>query len=178
MSHESGSHPAGEPVSDAERQLLSAERDARMAAETALAALAKIEARYRSIAETTTEWMWACDVEGRHTYSNPAVFPILGYRPDELVGGDAFELMHPDDRQSVILGFRACVHKKEGWSGLLIRWRHRDGSYRYLESNGIPIVSATGELEGFRGSDRDVTERVEAEEKLRAAEERYRNPIE
>jgi PAS domain S-box-containing protein len=179
MSHESGLHPAGEPVSDAERlQLASAERDARATAETALAALAKIEARYRSIAETTTEWMWACDVDGRHTYSNPAVLSILGYRPDEVVGGDAFELMHPDDRQSVLLGFGACVQKKEGWSGLLIRWRHRDGSYRYLESNGIPILSSAGELEGFRGSDRDVTERVEAEEKLRAAEERYRNLIE
>jgi PAS domain S-box-containing protein len=179
MSHESGLHPAGEPVSDAERlQLASAERDARATAETALAALAKIEARYRSIAETTTEWMWACDVDGRHTYSNPAVLSILGYRPDEVVGGDAFELMHPDDRQSVLLGFGACVQKKEGWSGLLIRWRHRDGSYRYLESNGIPILSSVGELEGFRGSDRDVTERVEAEEKLRAAEERYRNLIE
>jgi PAS domain S-box-containing protein len=166
-------------VSDAERlQLASAERDARATAETALAALAKIEARYRSIAETTTEWVWACDVEGRHTYSNPAVMSILGYRPDEVVGGGAFELMHPDDRQSVLLGFRACVQKKEGWSGLLIRWRHRDGSYRYLESNGIPILSSAGELEGFRGSDRDVTERVEAEEKLRAAEERYRNLIE
>jgi PAS domain S-box-containing protein len=163
---------------DDRRQLVSAERDARAAAETALAALAKIEARYRSIAETTTEWMWACDVEGRHTYSNPAVQSILGYRPDEVLGGDAFELMHPDDRQTVLSGFRDCVRKKGGWSGLLIRWRHRDGSYRYLESNGIPILSAAGELEGFRGSDRDVTERVEAEEKLRAAEERYRNLIE
>jgi PAS domain S-box-containing protein len=179
MSHESGIHPTEEPVSDAERrQLVSAERDARAAAETALAALAKIEARYRSIAETTTEWVWACDVEGRHTYSNPAVQSILGYRPDEVLGGDAFQLMHPDDRQSVLSSFRDCVQKKEGWSGLLIRWRHRDGSYRYLESNGIPIVSSTGELEGFRGSDRDVTERVEAEERLRAAEERYRNLVE
>lgn len=179
MSHEPGVHLFGDPLGDDERrQLVSAERDARAAAETALAALAKIEARYRSIAETTTEWMWACDVEGRHTYSNPAVKSILGYRPDELLGGDAFELMHPDDRETVLSGFRYCVQKKEGWSGLLIRWRHRDGSYRYLESNGMPILSAAGDLEGFRGSDRDVTERVEAEEKLRAAEERYRNLVE
>ena len=143
MSHESGPHPAGEPVSDAERlKLVSAERDARATAETALAALAKIEARYRSIAETTTEWVWACDVEGRHTYSNPAVMSILGYRPDEVLGGDSFDLMHPDDRETVLSSFRACVQKKEGWSGLLIRWRHRDGSYRYLEkqrgSHGQP----------------------------------------
>jgi PAS domain S-box-containing protein len=179
MSHESGLNPAGEPVRDAERlQLVSAERDARATAETALAALAKIEARYRSIAETTTEWVWACDVEGRHTYSNPAVMSILGYRPDEVLGRDSFDLMHPDDRETVLSSFRACVQKKEGWSGLLIRWRHRDGSYRYLESNGVPMVSPEGELEGFRGSDRDVTERVEAEERLRAAEERYRNLIE
>jgi PAS domain S-box-containing protein len=179
MSNEPALDPAADPLGDDERrQLVSAERDARAAAETALAALAKIEARYRSFVETTTEWVWACDVDGRHTYSNPAVLSILGYRPDEVVGGEAFELMHPDDRQSVLSGFRACIQRKEGWTGLLIRWRHRNGSYRYLESNGIPIVSPGGELEGFRGSDRDVTERVEAEEKLRAAEERYRNLIE
>src|SRR5688572_29606760 len=110
MSHEPGLHLFGDPLSDDERrQLVSAERDARAAAETALAALAKIEARYRSIAETTTEWMWACDVDGRHTYSNPAVLSILGYRPDEVVGGEAFELMHPDDRKTVLSGFRDCI---------------------------------------------------------------------
>jgi len=115
MSHESGHHPAAEPLSDAERrQLVSAERDARAAAETALAALAKTEAKFRSIVETTTEWMWACDVEGRLTYSNAAVASILGYRAVELLGHDSFELIHADDQEDVLAIFRECIEKQTG----------------------------------------------------------------
>jgi PAS domain S-box-containing protein len=56
--------------------------------------------------------------------------------------------------------------KKSGWKNLVIRWRHKDGSYRYLESNAVPILSGKGELLGLRGVDRDITERKQAEEEL------------
>jgi PAS domain S-box-containing protein len=48
-----------------------------------------------------------------------------------------------------------------GWSSLVLRWRHRDGSYRYLESTAAPAFSPTGDLLGWYGVDRDVTERKE-----------------
>jgi PAS domain S-box-containing protein len=64
--------------------------------------------------------------------------------------------------------------EKRGWTGLVVRWRHRNGQYRYLESNAVPILNSSGKLIGYRGSDRDITERLLAEEGLRKAEE-YRN---
>jgi two-component system cell cycle sensor histidine kinase/response regulator CckA len=131
-------------------------------------ALAESEAKFRSIVETTKEWIWAEDAETRLTYTNPAIEDILGYKPEELLGRDVTELLHEDDRERV-----AKEHPKwqqEGWSDLTLRWRHQDGSFRHLESNATPIFGPDGEFAGWWGADRDVTERVELEDQLRQAQ--------
>jgi signal transduction histidine kinase/ActR/RegA family two-component response regulator len=46
----------------------------------------------------------------------------------------------------------------------VVRWRHKDGSYRYLESDANPVLDESGELVGYRGVDRDITERKKAED--------------
>jgi signal transduction histidine kinase len=52
--------------------------------------------------------------------------------------------------------------------------RHRDGGYRYLESSGLPVLTQAGEVAGYRGTDRDVTERVQAEHLREQLEEKLR----
>ena len=109
---------------------------------------------FRSIAETTTEWIWESDRAGHLTYSNPAIAAILGYRPEELLGQDALAYLHEVDRRQVAALLPRLAAARQGWSGLVLRWRHRDGSYRYLESNGAPVLDGDGELIGYRGADR------------------------
>ncbi|HZB86325.1 MAG TPA: PAS domain S-box protein [Gaiellaceae bacterium] len=146
------------------------------------AALADSEAKFRAIVETTAEWVWEMDERGVLTYSNPAIVRILGFRPEELVGRDSLELLHPEDRESVELELRGLAERKEGWTDLVLRWQHADGSYRHLESSATPILdAATGALRGYRGTDRDVTERMhveaereEARKDLAAQNERLR----
>jgi len=123
-----------------------------------------------AIVEASRDWIWATDANGVHSYSNGAVEAILGWRPEELVGASSLELMHEEDRRAVERLLPAAVAEKRGWSDLLIRWRHRDGSWRYLESNAVPILSPSGELLGFRGVDRDITQRRWAEAALRESE--------
>jgi two-component system cell cycle sensor histidine kinase/response regulator CckA len=141
-------------------------------------ALRTREERFRALVETTEEWIWAIDLAGRHTYSNPGVHRMLGYSPEEILSRETWALLHPEDRARV----DALVHEKsaagQGWSGLELRWRHKDGSYRFLESNAVPILDAEGRLIGYQGADRDVTQRKLAEEALRASEERLRSWIE
>jgi PAS domain S-box-containing protein len=124
------------------------------------------DAMIRSLVETSRDWIWAIDLDGIHTYCNPAVEAILGYRADELSGASYFDLIHEDDRQQCQTALSAGAFERSGWSGLVLRWRHKDGSWRYLESNAVPIVGGKGELLGFRGVDRDVTARFEADQKL------------
>jgi two-component system, cell cycle sensor histidine kinase and response regulator CckA len=132
--------------------------------------LRESEERFRSIIETSQEWMWAIDTSGRHTYCNPAVGKILGYSPAEIVGQDAFQYLHEEDAVKIKDMFPDFVAQKKGWTGIVLRWRHKDGSYRYLESNSTAIFSEDGELAGFWGADRDITERKKAEEKLKRSE--------
>ena len=132
------------------------------------------EEEFRSIVETTTEWIWTIDRRARLTYSNPAIERILGYRPEELIGKDALLFMHQEDRIEIEEVLPKLVSRKKGWSELVLRWRHKNGTYRYLESNAVPILNDGGELLGYRGADRDITERKEVEAKLRSSEAELR----
>ncbi len=126
--------------------------------------LKESEKRFRSIIETSQEWIWSIDLQALHTYCNPTVEKILGYRPDEIIGRDIMDLVHSDDLPILQEVFRESVSKKQGWTARVYRWKHKAGGYRYLESNATPIYDNSGELVGFWGSDRDITERVQAEE--------------
>ncbi len=126
--------------------------------------LRQSEVKYRSIVETTAEWIWEINREWRITYTNSAVKTILGYNPEELVGKDGLMLIHEKDRQSVEKLLPQLMANKSGWSAWAMRWRHKEGGYRYLESNATPILNASGELVGYLASDRDITERKRAEE--------------
>lgn len=135
--------------------------------------LGESEEAIRALVETSRDWIWAIDAKGTHTYCNPAIEHILGYRPDELLGRSSLEFMQEEDRAAIEAQFPGWIAGKQGWSNQLLRWRHKDGSYRYLESNAVPILGVDGELLGFRGVDRDVTDRLRAEQGLRESEEKF-----
>jgi PAS domain S-box-containing protein len=141
-------------------------------------AMREREETIRAIVETSRDWIWAIDREGRHTYSNPAVENILGYRPEEIIGRSSAEFLHEDDRHTIEATLPGLIAERRGWRTLLLRWRHKDGGYRYLESSAVPILDATGTLSGFRGVDRDITDRVLAERAVGESEERYRTLFE
>lgn len=135
-------------------------------------ALRESEERFRSIVEATNEWIWSIDLEGRLTYSNPAVETILGYEPEGLLGRNSLDYIHQEDRAQFEEAFSRHIKEKSGWAGLILRWRHRDGSFRYLESSGVPIFDSRGALLGYRGTDRDITERKQSEKALTELAER------
>ncbi len=141
-------------------------------------ALMERQETINAILETSQDWIWGIDRQGVHTYSNPAIERILGYRTEEIVGRSSLDLMHEEDRKMAESTLRACEEKRCGWSNLLLRWRHKNGIYRYLESNAVPILNSNSDLIGFRGVDRDITERKQAEEALRESERKYRAVVE
>jgi two-component system, cell cycle sensor histidine kinase and response regulator CckA len=130
-------------------------------------ALLESEAKYRQLVETTTDWIWSIDMEGRYTYSNPTIHHLLGYQVIEVVGNIAFPLMHPEDEKSAREMLKRCIDQKVGWKNVMIRWLHKNGSTRSFESAARPIVNAGGKIVGFSGIDRDVTERNALEEQCR-----------
>ncbi|MGI8469445.1 MAG: EAL domain-containing protein [Pyrinomonadaceae bacterium] len=124
------------------------------------------EERFRSIIETTSEWIWAIDTEKRITYSNPAIEKILGCDAEELYGTSFLLLIDEEDREKVEQDFAQCVAGKSGWENVVHRWLHCDGEVRYLESSGVPVFDSNGNLTGYRGTNHDITERRQAVEEL------------
>ena len=122
------------------------------------------EEQYRNLVETTPDWVWAIDLKGNHIFSNPAVTQLLGYSLKEVVATNAFPLIHPDDSKTVRDMVDNCIKNKKGWSNIPIRWLHKDGSVRWLESTANPLWDNNGKLIGFSGIDRDITERKKAKQ--------------
>jgi diguanylate cyclase (GGDEF)-like protein/PAS domain S-box-containing protein len=129
-------------------------------------ALRSSEARFRALAEYSDDWIWAMDAGGRLSYTNPRGAEGLGYGVDELAALDLASLVHPDDLPLFEATYAAAVAGGTGWRNVVLRWRHRDGSYRTLESNAAPLFDEGGRLAGFQGVDRDITERRQAEARI------------
>ncbi len=136
----------------------------------AIAAKNKSDERFRGIVESTADWIWEVDAQGRYTYCSESVKDILGYLPQEITGKTLFDFMDPGIVHCHREAFRRLIEDKgeirdfENWN------IHKDGRKICLLTNGVPILGDSGELTGFRGVDRDITERKQNEERLMESE--------
>jgi len=141
-------------------------------------ALKLSEEKFRSIVETTAEWIWELNAERRYIYSNNRVESILGYTADEILNMDAYSLVEAEDLIMLHDKFPDWISLKQGWKNVVVRCYHKNGTLVYLESNATPKIDSNGNLIGFLGVDRDITERKLAEEALEAETERRRGLFE
>ncbi len=134
------------------------------------AALSESERRFRSLVETTTDWIWEVDENGVYVYSSPKIHDFLGYKAEEVIGKTPFELMHPQDAQRFAEAFALLKEKRQPITALENINLHRNGSLVTLETSGMPIFNEQGAFCGYRGIDRDVTDRKKLEEKYLQAQ--------
>ncbi len=146
---------------------LSAEQGAR-ARKAAEKALRESEAKFRALVESTSDWIWELDEEGVYTYASPQVHALLGYSVEEVIGKTPFELMPPNEREQDKANFRAILAEKKHFRLLENVFLHRDGRVVFLETSAAPMFDAQGVFSGYRGIDRDITERKEAEQERQA----------
>ena len=128
-------------------------------------ALRESEARFRAMAEHSADWIWSADAQGRYLYTNRRGAANLGYTVDEFRRLGA-ALVHPDDLRLYRETWARATENREGWQNVVLRWRHRGGHYRSLESSASPTFDDRGQLNGFQGVDRDITERKLAEARI------------
>ncbi len=138
-------------------------------------ALRESEQRFRSLVETTSDWVWDVDQNGVYTYASPKVKDLLGYGPAEVIGKTPFDFMPAEEAERVEGLFRAIAESREPFAGWENTNLHKDGRRVVLDTSGVPILDADGNLLGYRGIDRDITERKRAEEALRESEKKFRN---
>ncbi|MBN1268584.1 MAG: response regulator [Kiritimatiellae bacterium] len=161
------------PITEAELQpltLLSQVLGNAVELSRARAALARSEERFRQVAESSGEWIWEMDAEGRYTYASPMVGPILGYTPQDVVGRSYAEFLFEEGRDQVIEAVRDAFSRRGKIERLNSRQVHRDGRAVFFETFAIPLLNAEGGLAGYRGVHRDMTRERELETQLRYAQ--------
>ena len=133
------------------------------------AALSESEGKYRTLTENTSDWVWEVDQDGYYTYSNPKVFDLLGYYPDEIIGKKPFDFMPQAESKKVADVFLNYRKSGKPFVNLENKNLHKNGQQVVLETSGVPFFDANGNLKGYRGIDRDLTHRKALEMGLQQA---------
>jgi|GEM_PF-634408 len=125
------------------------------------------ENRFQQLLEHSDYWIWEVDKEGYFTYASPRVESLLGYKPEEIIGKRAFDLITPKDAPRVSKVYQKLVEKNAKIVDMLNTVVHKDGYELYLLTNGAPFFNKDGELLGYRGLDKDITKDIESEKQLK-----------
>ena len=146
--------------------------------------LRESDEQLRLITENTTEniAIVTFDLKATYLYINPSIKIVLGYEPEDLVGKSFFEFLHPDDKKVLYPLLKKYVNLKikklltgkeaEITETVEYRFKNKKGEWRYLQSTinivGKRLLSIT----------RDITKRIEADNKLKESEEKFKNFVE
>ncbi len=130
-------------------------------------ALRESEEKFRGLVESSCDWIWELNAEGLFRYASPQVEVLLGYRPEEILGKTPFDLMPPEELVRIKKVFKNLMEKGKPIVMIENACLHKDGRLVVLETSGVPVFDDTGKIIGYRGIDRDITERKRAEEELR-----------
>lgn len=129
------------------------------------------EERNKTIIQSTNDWIWEIDEQGKYCYSSAKVEQILGYTVDEIIGKSPFDLMPPEEREEISAAFQQIMGNK-GSIVDLENWNlHKNGNKVCLLTNGFPVFDISGNVVGYRGADKDITERKKIEEELRESKQ-------
>ncbi|MBN2208897.1 MAG: PAS domain S-box protein [Candidatus Coatesbacteria bacterium] len=137
-------------------------------------ALRASEERFRALVETSPDSVWEVDENAAYTYMSPRIRDMRGYSPEEVLGKTPFDLMPAEEGARVAEILAPFVASHKPFSGLENTNLHKDGHHVVVETNGVPFFDAQGAFRGYRGIDRDITERKRAEEALRESESRFK----
>ena len=141
-------------------------------------ALRQSEGRYRTILEETGDGYFETDLAGNFIFVNDAQTRLLGYSRGEMVGMN-FRAFTPEEKVKVVFeAYKRMYKTGEPLRTFVDEIIRKDGSHGFAETSAFPIRNDKGEIIGFRGVRRNITERKKMEEALRQSEERYRTILE
>jgi PAS domain S-box-containing protein len=127
------------------------------------------EELFRLISENAADMIAVVDVHGHRLYNSPGYQKILGYSLEELQATPSLDQVHPQDRQLVEEAARAA-RDRGGARRIEYRMRHKDGTWRLLESTASAIVNDKGVVEKLVIVNRDISERRHLEEQFRQSQ--------
>ncbi len=127
--------------------------------------LAERDQLFQLISENAADMIALVDGNGKRLYNSPAYLKVLGYSAEDLKDTSSIEQIHPDDRPRVLQAAEKARLSGQG-ERVEYRIRHKDGSWRTLESTASAIRDRRGKTDKLVIVNRDISERKRAEEML------------
>jgi diguanylate cyclase (GGDEF)-like protein/PAS domain S-box-containing protein len=131
--------------------------------------------RFEDVSKNISDWIWEVDKEGRYTYVSAKVKDFLGYEPEEILGHTPFETMPEDEAQKVADLFIGYVKELKPFRDIENINLHKNGNKVVLQTTGFPIFDKDGNYVGYRGTDKDITEKKEFVYQLEKEREKFKS---
>lgn len=125
------------------------------------------EQKFKDLVESITDLVWEFDTGGMLTYGNPKTKDILGYEISEFLGKNFRDFIPEEDREKMEKVVREVMEQKKMVLGVEVGALHKDGHRIELEVDILPLFDAKGNIRGFRGIVRDITERKKGEVRIK-----------
>ena len=134
----------------------------------ALTDLEVSENLYRLLSENTHDLICLHSPDGNFRFVSSSVRELLGFEPDQLIGTNPYDIIHPEDRERLRNQPQAQTLSGKSARNIQYRIQKKDGSYIWMDMHTNPIVE-NGEVISFQTSSRDISLRVDLENGLKEA---------
>jgi two-component system, cell cycle sensor histidine kinase and response regulator CckA len=136
-------------------------------------ALRKAESLQRKMVANIGDVIVIIDKDGLNQYKSPNIEKWFGWKPEDVVGADTLENIHPGDKKAAQQFLGSLLSEPNATSTSQTRYRCKDGSYKWIEFTGTNLLHDP-DIQGVLGNYHDITERKQALEALRQSEEKFR----
>ncbi len=126
--------------------------------------LLQSEQRFKSLVQDGSDLIGILDAAANYQYVSPTSYAVLNYTPEEFIGKNAFDFIHPDDREKVLEDFNELAITKK-LNVTPFRFQHKNGTWRWIETTVTNLLDEPG-VQGIVANSRDITDRKLSEEKM------------
>jgi PAS domain S-box-containing protein len=138
--------------------------------------LAVSEQKFKSLVQNGSDIIVVMDENGIMKYASPSTSAVAGYEPDELIGRNAFEFIHPEDAHIVKLKLGEVINSTNDGMPTPHRFLAKDGKWIWLESKGNNLMREAN-IEGIVINARNITERKKLEKQLENQQKKRQRDI-
>ncbi len=129
----------------------------------------RLEQRFRALIENSPDGITLLDAHGKVIYDSPAAPGMFGYGPEDWLGKDVFQLLHPDDLPKNQQLLQQLAKTPGGRADNVFRVKHKDGSWIWIEATAKNLLDEPN-VNAIVVNYRDITKRTAVEGALRESE--------
>jgi PAS domain S-box-containing protein/putative nucleotidyltransferase with HDIG domain len=135
------------------------------------------EERFRSLSENAPDIIYTLGINGEFTYINPAIEPILGYKPEEIIGKYFVDIARKEEIAKYIESFKQARDQNQTIKEETVTLLHRDGTERYFSISGALNFDSEGNYIGLVGTFKNMTDIIRSERELKGSLEKLQSAM-